>query len=77
MVTVKVYGTPTCPWCNKAKEFLNEKKVEFEYFDVSENQEAAKEAIEKSHQQGVPVLDVNGKIIVGFDPVAIEEALKE
>ena len=75
MVTVKVYSTPTCPWCKKAKEFLQEKQVAFEDVDVSTDSDAAKELVEKSGQQGVPVLDINGKIIVGFDPVAIEEAL--
>ncbi len=72
---VKVYSTPTCPYCHKAKDFLNEKKVEFDDIDVAENQEAAKEMIEKSGQMGVPVLDIDGKIIVGFDQEALEEAL--
>ena len=76
MKTIKVYSTPTCPWCKKAKEFLNEKQVAFDDVDVSNDEVAAKELVEKSGQQGVPVLDIDGKIIVGFDPVAIEEALK-
>jgi len=74
---VKVYSTPTCPYCYKAKDFLKEKNVEFEDIDVSADQEKAKEMIEKSGQMGVPVIEINGKIIVGFDQGAIEEALGE
>ena len=76
MVKVKVYSTPTCPWCVKVKEYLEEKKVDFENIDVSEDQEAAKEMMEKSGQMGVPQIEIDGKIIVGFDKEAIEEALK-
>jgi len=75
MATVKVYSTPACPYCNMAKEFLKEKGVEFEDVDVSQNQEAAKEMVEKSGQMGVPVLEINGQIIVGFDKAKIEQAL--
>lgn len=75
--TVKVYSTPTCPYCNMAKDFLKEKGIAFEDINVAENQEAAKDMVEKSGQMGVPVLDVKGTIIVGFNREAIEEALKE
>lgn len=74
-MTVKVYSTPACPWCVRAKEFLKEQKVEFEDIDVSANHEAALEMIEKSGQSGVPVLDINGTIIIGFDREAIIKAL--
>ena len=74
-VTVKVYSTKTCPWCIKAKEFLKEKKINFEDIDVGADQKAAKEMIDKSGQMGVPVIDINGKIIVGFDKDAITEAI--
>ena len=76
MAKVKVYSTPVCPWCTRVKEFLREKKIEFENIDVSENQEAANEMVEKSGQMGVPVLDIDGTIIVGFDREAIAKALK-
>lgn len=72
---VKVYSTSTCPWCIKAKGYLKEKNIEFEDVDVSSNEEAAKEMQEKSGQMGVPVLDINGEIIVGFNKEAIEKAL--
>jgi len=74
---IKVYSTPTCPWCERVKEFLKERKVEFEDIDVSMNREAAMEMIEKSGQMGVPVIDINGRIIIGFNQAAIEEALNE
>ncbi len=74
-MSVIVYSTQTCPYCNMAKSYLKEKGVEFEDIDVSVNQEKAKEMIEKSGQQGVPVLDVNGTIIIGFDKAKIDEAL--
>lgn len=72
---VKVYSTKICPWCKKVKEFLSEKNVEFENIDVGEDQEASKEMVEKSGQMGVPVIDIDGKIIVGFDKEALEKAL--
>jgi len=74
-MTVKVYSTPTCPWCIRVKEFLKEHKIEFEDIDVSVNHEAAHQMIEKSGQQGVPVIDIDGKIIIGFDKEAIKKAL--
>lgn len=72
---VKVYSTPTCPWCKKAKAYLQEKGVAFEAIDVSSNEKAQKEMIDKSGQMGVPVLDIDGKIVVGFDVEKINEYL--
>ena len=74
-MTVKVYSTPTCPWCHKAKDYLKSLKVQFQDVNVAEDQDAANEMVEKSGQMGVPVLDVNGTIIVGFDKAAIDQAL--
>ncbi len=76
MANIKVYSTPTCPWCHALKDFLREKNVEFEDIDVSKDQEKAKEMIEKSGQMGVPQIEINGKIIVGFDKAAIEKELE-
>ena len=73
---VRVYSTESCPWCHKAKDFLKEHKIEFEDINVREDHEAAKEMIEKSGQQGVPVIDIDGHIIVGFDEEEIKKALK-
>jgi glutaredoxin-like YruB-family protein len=73
---VKVYSTPTCPYCNATKEFLKENKIEYDDIDVSKDREAAQEMIEKSGQMGVPVIDINGTIIVGYDRDALKKALK-
>ncbi len=72
---IVVYSTTTCPWCEKLKEFLKENKIEFKTINVGEDKEAAKEMIEKSGQMGVPVIDIDGKIIVGFDVEKIKKAL--
>lgn len=72
---VKIYSTPTCHWCVKVKDFLNEHKVKFENIDVSKSQKAAQEMIKKSGQRGVPVVEIGKKIIVGFDEAEIREAL--
>jgi glutaredoxin 3 len=75
MTKVKVYSTPTCPWCVKAKSFFTENKVEFEDFDVSTDDKARNEMMEKSGQMGVPVIDIDGTVIIGFDQEAIKSAL--
>ena len=76
MPKVTVYSTPYCPWCQKAKEYLKESKVAFQDINVASDHKAAQEMIEKSGQMGVPVIDIDGKIIVGFDKNAIKKALK-
>ena len=73
---VIVYSTPTCPYCQASKEFLKENKIEYKEIDVSKDQAAAQEMIEKSGQMGVPVIDIDGTIIVGYDKEAIKKALK-
>ena len=72
---VKVYTTNTCPWCDKAKSYLKSKEVEFEELNFQDDMVAREEMIKKSKQMGVPVLDVNGTIIIGFDKPAIDTAL--
>lgn len=67
MPKIKVYSTPSCPYCVTLKEFLKEHNFDFEDIDVSSNQEAAEEMMRKSGQMGVPVVDIDGQIIVGFD----------
>lgn len=73
---VLVYSTPSCPFCIRAKQFLKENNIEFEDFDVGAEEEKAQEMIKKSGQMGVPVLDIEGRIIVGFDKEKIKEALE-
>lgn len=74
---IRVYSTKTCIYCKMLRTWLNEKKIEFEDIDVGENVSAAREMIEKSGQMGVPVTDIDGEIIVGFNRSAIEGILKE
>lgn len=73
---VIVYSTPTCPYCRMAKDFLKENRIKFEDRNVADDQDALHEMMEKSKQMGVPVIDINGTIIVGFDQEAIKKALK-
>ena len=75
MKQVTVYSTPTCPYCKMAKEYLKENKVEFTNIDVSTDAKKAQEMIEKSGQMGVPVIDIEGEIIVGFDRSKIASSL--
>ena len=73
---VKLYSTPACVYCVTLKRFLEEKKVEFDEIDISENKEAAEEMIEKTGQMGVPVIEIEDQVIVGFDRDKIMKALK-
>ena len=73
---VIIYSTPTCPYCIKTKQFLKDNNINFEDVDVSSNQTKAQEMIDKSGQMGVPVLDIEGEIIVGFDKEKITKALE-
>jgi glutaredoxin-like YruB-family protein len=75
-MAVKLYSTPTCAYCKKAKHYLKEKNIDFREFNVARDQKRADEMMKKSGQMGVPVLDVNGKIIVGFNEPEIEKALR-
>ena len=72
---ITVYSTSTCPYCIRAKQFLKDNNIEFEDIDVSVDQEKAQEMVEKTSQMGVPVLDIDGEVIVGFDKDAISKAL--
>ncbi len=74
-MTVKVYTIPTCPWCVKAKEFLIKNKVQFEEVDVTLDLKAQRDMIERSGQMGVPVIEIDSKMIVGFEPAVLEKAL--
>ena len=67
MKKVRVFSTPTCPYCFTLKEFLKQHNIEFEDIDVSQNELALQEMIEKSGQMGVPVVEIDGEIVVGFD----------
>lgn len=75
MVNVTVYSTPSCPYCHMAREYLRANKIEFSDIDVSLDNRALDEMVAKSGQIGVPVLDINGQVIVGFDKPRIARAL--
>jgi glutaredoxin 3 len=72
---VLVYSTPTCPYCIRAKQYLKDSGIAFRDIDVSADETAGEEMIKKSGQMGVPVLDIEGEIIVGFDKPRIQQAL--
>ncbi|NWF62931.1 MAG: NrdH-redoxin [Chloroflexi bacterium] len=72
---VLVFSTPTCSFCNMAKKYFREKGVKFTDIDVSRDQAAARDMVRRSGQMGVPVIDIGGKIIVGFDRPKINALL--
>lgn len=72
---VIVYSTPICPYCVIAKDFLKENNIKFEEIDVSKDEKKAKEMIKKSGQTGVPVIEIDGEIVVGFDEDKLRELL--
>lgn len=75
MKTIKIYTTPTCVYCKMAKEFFAKNNLSYEEFNVAEDQKAREEMVNKSHQLGVPVIDIDGEIIVGFDEGELRKAV--
>ncbi|MCA9375445.1 MAG: glutaredoxin family protein [Candidatus Doudnabacteria bacterium] len=75
MKSVTVYSTPTCPYCHQLKEYLKENNVSFEDKDVATDAAARDEMVQKSGQLGVPVSDIDGEIVVGFDREKVSELL--
>ena len=72
---VIVFSTPTCTYCNAAKRYFREKGIRFKDVDVSRDMTAARDMVRRSGQQGVPVIDIGGKIVVGFDRGKINQYL--
>lgn len=72
---VTVYSTTTCPYCDMAKKWLKEHDIKFTEKNVQEDDAAAEEMISKSGQTGVPVLDINGEIIIGYNPNKMKQLL--
>lgn len=70
---IKVYTTPTCPWCKKAKEFLRSKGVAFQEVDVTKDRRLIEEMQELSGQRGVPVITDGERVVIGFNRQALEE----
>ncbi len=75
-MAVTLYSTPSCSYCRLAKDWLRQKNVRFEEYNVAADPRRAEEMVRKSGQMGVPVLDVNGRIILGFNAAEMEKALK-
>ena len=72
---VKIYSTPVCVYCKMAKEFFKKNNIQYEEFNVAQDLQARKEMFDKSHQMGVPVIDINGEIFVGFNRQDLERGL--
>jgi glutaredoxin-like YruB-family protein len=72
---VIVFSTPTCSYCNMAKQYFRRNKIRFKDVDVSRDEAAARDLVRRTGQMGVPVIDINGKLIVGFDKPQINRLL--
>ena len=72
---VKVYSTPTCPYCKMAKKFLEDNGIQYQDLNVAEDETARREMIDKSGQMGVPVIDVDGTLVLGFNQAQLKEKL--
>jgi glutaredoxin 3 len=75
MRKVRIFSTPSCPYCLTLKEYLKGQSIVFEDIDVSQDKNALDEMVEKSNQMGVPVVDIDGQIVVGFDKEKINQLL--
>jgi len=75
-MTTKVYSTPTCVYCKTLKGYLTKNNIEFENIDVSKDEKQLQKMIKDSGQMGVPVVDIDGEVIVGFDKEKIDKLLK-
>ncbi len=74
-MNVKIYSTPGCPWCNVAKGFFKSHNIDFQDINVSIDEKAAQEMIKKSGQMGVPVIEIDDKIVIGFNKPVLEKIL--
>jgi glutaredoxin 3 len=75
MAKVTIYSTPTCVYCKMAKEFFVKNNVAYEEHDVASDMKAREDMVNKSHQLGVPVIDIDNNIVIGFDQKTIEGLL--
>lgn len=77
MSSIVMYTTPTCGFCHMAKEYFKSKNIEFDTKDVTTDPQAYQEIVDKTNQLGVPVIDIDGIVIIGFDRPRIDAALRE
>lgn len=75
MATIKIYTTTTCPFCHMAKEYFKEKRLNYEEINLTHNPERIQEMIQISGQMGVPVIVIDGKVIIGFNKHEIDKNL--
>jgi glutaredoxin 3 len=75
MANIKIYSTPTCVYCNSLKEYLTEKKIPFTVSDVSENEQELEKMVAISGQMGVPVVEIDDNVVIGFDKPKIDNLL--
>ncbi len=76
-MSIKVFSTPTCPWCTKVKDYLKNKGIEFEHIDISTDRSSAMEMVRKTKQMGVPVTQIGEEFVIGYDPEKIDALLAE
>lgn len=76
MPNITIYGAEWCAFCHMAMHYLDEKNISYKYIDVEEKPEYAQAAVDKSGQRGIPVIDIDDEIIIGFDKPKIDKALK-
>ena len=72
---IKLYTTPTCVYCVTLKEYFKSHSINFEEIDVSKNEQELQEMIKISNQMGVPVVNIDGEVVIGFDKVKIDKIL--
>ena len=75
MANVTIYTTPSCVYCKMTKEFFKEHNVQYKEMNVAEDDKAREEMVDKSHQLGVPVTDIDGNIVIGFDEKELRRLL--
>lgn len=74
-MNIIIYSTPLWPWCYKVKGYLKNSNIDFKEINVMFDRKGASEMVKKSGQQGVPVIDIDGSIVIGFDKQAIDKLL--
>jgi len=75
MANIKIYTTPTCAYCKMAKDYFKKNNLEYQEYDVTQDAQKRQELVDRSHQFGVPVIDIDGKLIIGFDRAKINQIL--
>ena len=73
---VKVYSTPTCPYCSMVKKFLDDNSISYQDVNVAEDREALDDIVNRSGKMGVPVIDIDGELVVGYNQVQLKEKLE-